>query len=136
MGLLGKKEKTKTTIIKKKETPAELTALDAVCKDDKEVCEALKDFMFYDPRKIKTNMEDAVERAKEYEKDGKIHIAKMWYRVAGGLAIYKGDVAKVKLYLGKYAKLANNEPEPTILKIPEKAVKKAQEFYSKHLKQV
>lgn len=130
MSLLGKKEKT--TIVKK-EAPREQTLLEAMCKDDKELCDALKDFMFYDPRKIKTTLEDAAEKAKEYEKEDKITQAKMQYRIAAGLAIYKGDVAKVKLYLGKYAKLAN-EPEPPILKMTEKAVKKAQEFYSKHLK--
>lgn len=132
MGLQQKKGK-EVTIVKKKE-PEALTALEAICKDDKEVYEALKDAMFYDPRKIRVTMEEAAEKAKMFEKDGKIHIAKMWYRVAGGLAIYKGEVSKVKQYFGKYAKLANDEPEPAILKFPEKALEKAQEFYSKHLK--
>jgi hypothetical protein len=45
-------------------------------------------------------MEDAEERAKEFEKSGDKLRAIIYYRMAGGLAIYEGNVEKVKEFFG------------------------------------
>ena len=60
--------------------------------------------------------------------------ARIWYEVAGGLAIYEGDVEQVKKYFSKCKELSPNSAYP-ILEIPEKAVGKAQEYYRKYLKE-
>jgi len=116
----------------KRETEA-LTDLEKICSDDKEAYEALKHTMILDPRKVKATLPEAMENAKKFEKEGEIVKAIWWYRVAGGLAIYEGDVSKVKQIYGKLGKLTPNASYP-ILEVPEKAVKKAEEYYKKFLK--
>jgi hypothetical protein len=132
MGLLDKlrRKKAKPKEVIKKDTT--VTNLEKICGDDKECYEALRDTMYLDPRKIGTSLVDAAKKAKEFEKQGDTLEAKTWYKTAGGLAICERDVAKVKEYFGKCAKLSQNEDYP-ILRDPEKAVKKAQEYYQKYL---
>ena len=56
-----------------------------------------------------------------------------YYMIAGGLALYKGDLKKVVKYFGKYSKLTGQKLK--ILEIPERALKKAREYYAKCLKE-
>jgi len=136
MGLLDKlfKRKKKEGLIEKEAGgKAEKTELETVCADDPEALEALSNVMFLDPRRINVSMEEAAAKAKEFEDAKDVFRAWMWYKIAGGLAIYAGDVAKVKRYFGKCAKL-RPESSLKILKIPDRAVKKAQEYYSKYLR--
>ena len=133
MGLLDrfrKKAEEKQVEEVKKTT----TNLEEFCGKDKRVYEALHKIMFLDPRKIKVSMNEAEEKAKFFEKQKEVQEARMWYDVAGGLAIYEGDVEKVKKYFGKSAKLSPESHYP-ILKIPEKAVQKAGEYYRKIFKE-
>jgi hypothetical protein len=111
-----------------------LTDLQEVCGDDKQVYEALFETMYLDPRKIRMTIDQAVEKAKEFEKEKNAHRARVYYDIAGGLAIYEGNVTKVKQLFSKSAKLNPDYPYP-ILTVPEKAVDKAREFYEKHLKE-
>jgi hypothetical protein len=108
--------------------------LERLCGGDKEVCEALEHTMFYDPRKIPTSLEDAAAKAADFEKAGDEQQARVWYHVAGGLALWKGDAVKVKQYFEKCAALAPELSYKRIVSIPQKAVEKAQEFYKEHLK--
>jgi len=114
-----------------KEKP-KLTELEQICLNDSEVYEALKDTMFLNPLRIDVSFDDAVSNARKFEKEKNYLKAALWYKIAGGLAIYKGDVDKVKEYFGKYAKITGKRIK--ILDNPEKAVKKAQEYYGKYLK--
>jgi hypothetical protein len=131
LGLLDRFRKKK----KKEEEPnaRAITELEQLCGDDKETYEALLDTIFLDPRKIEVSMGDAAKKAKEFEKAKDFLRAKLWYKIAGGLAVYEGDVKKVTKYFGECEKLAP-ETEYPILKNPEKAVTKAQEYYRKYLK--
>lgn len=122
-----KKEEEKT----EEEVKEIIADLERLCGDDKEVYEALLNTMFLHPWQMETSVGEVVKEAKEFEKSGDTVRAKTWYKDAGGLAIYHGNVAKVRKYFGKCEELSN-EKYP-ILKIPEKAVKKAQEYYSKYL---
>lgn len=124
-----KKEEKKTDI----ETVKTMTELEQICGDDKETYEALYNTMFLDPRKITTSMKEAVDNAKKLEKEKDFVRAKTWYEIAGGLAIYEGDVKKVVEYFSACQKLSPNT-QYLILKNPEKAVAKAQEYYKKYLK--
>jgi hypothetical protein len=111
-----------------------MTDLEKICGGDKEVCEALRHTMFYDPRKIPTSLDDAAKKAVDLERKGDKQQARVWYHIAGGLALWKGDVAKVKQYFDKCADIAPEMNYKMIVKIPEKAAEKAQEFYKEHLK--
>lgn len=132
MGLLDRfrRKKREQKVLLKEETV--ITDLEKLCADDKESYEALREVMLLDPRKVETSLADTVKMAGEFEKQGDTLKAKIWYEIAGGLAIYKGDLAKVKEYFGKCQKLSPNSTYP-ILKNAEKAVKKAQEYYQKYL---
>ncbi|MHA1832403.1 MAG: hypothetical protein ACTSV7_00300 [Candidatus Baldrarchaeia archaeon] len=129
--LRGRETKKET-----KELPEEnvgVTDLEKLCLDSPDVFKALKDTMFLDPRKIDVSLEEASSRAKKLEKAKDTVRAAVWYRIAGGLAIYSGDVSKVKEYFSKYAKLTGRNVK--ILEVPEEAVNKAREYYKKYLKE-
>ncbi len=111
-----------------------LTDLEKVCGEDKEVYKALWHTMFLDPRKFGMTIEEAAEEAADLEKKGDIVQANVHYHIAGGLALWKGDTAKVKQYFGKCAELSPEMDYKLVTKIPERAVAKAQEYYREHLK--
>jgi hypothetical protein len=125
-----KKEKAETA---GPEQPG-ITDLERRCSDDKEVCAALQQTMFYDPRKIPTSLDEAAKKAAGFEAEGDKQQARMWYHIAGGLALWKSDPAKVKQYFGKCADLAPDMGYKAIVRMPERAVQKAQEFYKEQLK--
>lgn len=110
-----------------------LTDLEQLCGDDKETYQALINTMFLDPRKIGASMKEAVDNAKRFEKADDSLSAKTWYEIAGGLAIYEGNVKKAVEFYSICEKLSPDK-KYLILKNPEKAVAKAQEYYQKHLK--
>ena len=125
---LFKKKKISEEEVKEKPESA-LTELEEICKDDPEVYEALRNTMFLDPTKIEITLKEAVSKAEKLEKSGDLARAAFYYEIAGGLAIYEGDVSKVKKYFAKCAELTKKKFK--ILDIPEKAVEKAQEYYKK-----
>jgi hypothetical protein len=133
LGLLDrfrKKEGKKTVDVETKKT---VTELEQFCGNDKETYEALRDSMFLDPRKTETSMKGAADNAKKSEKEKDFVKARVWYEVAGGLAIYEGNVKKVVEYFSECERISPDIKYP-ILKNPEKAVEKAQEYYKKYLK--
>jgi hypothetical protein len=135
LGLLDrfrKRKETKTEKKTEKKSTIIMTELEQLCGNDKETYEALFRVMFLDPRKIETSMKDAAENAKKFEKAKDFVKARVSYEIAGGLAIYEGDVKKVVEYFGAAEKVSPGTSYP-ILKNPEKAVAKAQEYYRKHL---
>jgi hypothetical protein len=110
-----------------------LTELEGICKGDQETYESLSNAMFLDPRKIDVSMSTAAKEAKKHEKAKDLLRARVWYEIAGGLAIYEGDAKKVIEYFGKSEKISPEIKYP-ILENPKKAVAKAQEYYKKYLK--
>jgi len=121
-----KKEKAKA------EPATPMSELEKLCRDDKETYEALFNVMFLDPRKTGTSMKEAAENAKKSEKAKDFVKAKVWYQIAGGLAIYEGDVKKVVEFFSECERMSPGTTYP-ILKNPEKAVSKAQEYYRTYL---
>ena len=118
--------------MEKSKEKLKLTDLEEICGNDKEVYGALFETMYLDPRKIKMTIDQALEKAKEFEREKNVHRARVLYDIAGGLAIYEGNVANVKQFFGKSVKLNPDYPYP-ILRIPERAVAKAKKFYEKYL---
>jgi hypothetical protein len=120
------KEKSKATA----ETMKNLTSLEQICGNDRETYEALS-VMFLDPRKIDVSMEQAVDNAKKAEKEKDVASARMWYHVAGGLAIYENNTEKVVEYFGDAERITGEKY--LILTVPDKTVAKAQEYYKQYL---
>jgi len=110
-----------------------ITELERLCEDDKATYEALLNTMFLDPRKIEISMKEAAENAKRFEREKDFLKADVWYKIAGGIAIYEGNVKKVVEFFGECERLLP-DTKYLILKNPEKAVLKAQEYYKMHLK--
>jgi len=118
-------DKTKTTAAQQT-----VTSLDLLCVDDKEACDVLS-YMLLDPRKLDVSMDEAAEQAEKAEKSKDLINARKWYEVAGGLALYEGDTRKVDEYYSEAKRVSGvNYP---ILRNPDKAVAKAQEYYKKYL---
>jgi hypothetical protein len=129
LGLLDRFRKKKKTNV---ETAKTISKLEELCGDDKETYEALFNTMFLDPRKVGTSMKEAVENAKKFEKAKDLVRTRTWYEIAGGLAIYEGNVKKVVEFFSEIEKISP-DMKYTILKNPEKAVAKAQEYYKQYL---
>lgn len=122
-----KKEETKPGGAKPDETKT-ISLLERISGDDKETYEALLNTLILDPKKVDVSMRDAAETAKKYEKNKDPVRALVMYRLAGGLALYEGNLEKVVEYFTEAQRLQPKEKFP-ILKVPEKAVEKAQEYY-------
>lgn len=131
MKLFGKSEK-EDVARKTAETTGMLTQLEQLCGNDKQIYEALHHVMFLDPRKVETPLKQAIEKAKSYEKGEDLGRARIWYDVAGGLAIYEGNAKKVVELFSESERLSGMKYP--ILSNTERAVTKAQEFYEKYLK--
>jgi hypothetical protein len=127
--MFGKKKDEKNAV-----KPRALTELEQLCADDKETYEALLPVMFLDPRKIETTVKQAADNAKRFEKDKDFVSARMWYEVAGGLSLYEGNAKKVAECYGSAERVTG--AKYLILKNPDKATAKAQEYYSKYLTDV
>jgi hypothetical protein len=108
-----------------------ISELEQICGDDKETYQALYEVMFLDPRKVTTSMKDAADNGKKYEKSKDFLKAKTSYEIAGGLAIYEGNVKKVIESFTDAERVSGTKY--AILKNPDKAVTKAQEYYKKYL---
>lgn len=130
MGLLRRLGKKEVELVS--ETSGSISELEKLCGDDKVSYEALQHTMFLDPRKISTPMKVAVENARKFEKEKNLGRARIWYDIAGGLAIYEGDARKVMELFNESERISGMKYP--ILKDAEKAVAKAQEYYKKNLK--
>ena len=129
MKFFGLFRRKKKEAFSEEKTPSSSEELDLkkICSDDPEAYEALFDTMFLSPESIEMTSDRAAEEAEEYMRKGDTVTAAVNYRIAGGLAIYEGDVEKVKKYFSKYSELTGRKLK--ILEIPERAVKKAREYY-------
>jgi hypothetical protein len=123
--IFGKKKEAKVT------EQVKMSDLEQLCGGDEETYNALSPIMFLDPRKIAVPMTQAADNAKKGEKEKDSVSARMWYEVAGGLAIYEGNVKKVIEYYEGAQRVTGQKY--LILNNPEKAIAKAQEYYKKYL---
>jgi hypothetical protein len=133
LGLLDRFRKKKGKEKINVETSPTMTELEQLCGDDKGTYEALIHAMFLDPRKIGISIKDAMGNAKQFEKAKDSVRARAMYEIAGGLAVYEGDLEKVVEFFSKCEELLPDVKYP-ILKNPEKAIAVAQEYYKKYLK--
>jgi len=144
MPLLGFfRRKGKATTETKKETHAtstlELkTSLDELCKDDKELCEALSRALLLNPESLmKEGIDTHAQKAEEYENAKKTINARIEYQVAGEIALHDGKLPQMQKYFKKAAEIEPDSPNKKALEYlsekenAEKAIAVAQEFYAK-----
>lgn len=109
-----------------------LSELEQICGEDKETYMALYHTMFLYPKRIHYTVKDAVENAKRYERERNLGRARIWYDIAGGIALYEGNSKKVAEFFSEAGKLSGLDYP--IVNRAEKAVAVAQVYYKKTLK--
>jgi hypothetical protein len=105
--------------------------LKELCAGDADLYGALSRLMFLDPKKITTSIEQVVNDGQTFEKQGDKLRAEVNYRIAGGIALSRGDPNGVRNYFEKAASLAgDSKPEyQVVLKRSDEAVNIARKFY-------
>jgi hypothetical protein len=126
--IFGKGKGSQKTVA---ESVGVVTPLQQLCVDDNETYNALFPVMLLDPRKVDASVKEAADQAKKSEKKKDFAGARMWYEIAGGLAIFEGNVKGVVDYYSAAERVTGQDY--LILKNPEKAVAKAQEYYKRYL---
>lgn len=138
MGFLDRFKK-KEEEVKKEETENE-TFLRVCGGEDTTDYKALYNTLNLSPEPIRIAMNELVERAEKFEKEGDIRKAISNYHYAGQLALYHAakkatilpdDIKKIKEYFGEEEKLRKEPGRYPLIQegITEEVMKKAQEFY-------
>jgi hypothetical protein len=111
--------------------PMVLSKLQELTGSDAEMYQSLSRLLFVDPKKITTSLEEAVSQASTFDSSGNKTRAEVWYRIAGGIALYQGDAEGVRKFFEKaYLIAGNSRPEyKTIASRSQDAVNLARKFY-------
>jgi hypothetical protein len=133
LGVFGKKKNQSSPEGNPSENqePMVLSKLQEITGDDAEMYRSLSRLLFLDPKKITTSLEDAVSQASTFDSTGNRTRAEVWYRIAGGIALYRGDSESVKKFFEKASSIAgDSRPEyKTIASRSQDAVNLARKFY-------
>ena len=111
--------------------PMVLSKLQEITAGDDEMYRSLSGLLFLDPKKITTSLEDAVNQATAFDSAGNRTRAEVWYRIAGGISLYRGDPEGVRKFFEKASSIAGDRrPEyKTIAGRSQDAVNLARKFY-------
>jgi len=111
--------------------PMVLSKLQEITAADDEMYQSLSRLLFLDPKKIITSLEDAVSQAAAFDSTGNRTRAEVWYRIAGGIALYRGDPEGVRKFFEKASSIAGDRrPEyKTMASRSQDAVNLARKFY-------
>jgi len=133
LSLFGKKNNQPSTAKNPQETqePMVLSKLQEITAGDDEMYRSLSRLLFLDPKKINTSLEDAVSQATTFDSAGSRTRAEVWYRIAGGISLYRGDPEGVRKFFEKASSIAgDHRPEyKTIASRSQDAVNLARKFY-------
>jgi hypothetical protein len=133
LGLFGRKKDPTTPAGNPLGTsePMVLSKLQEITGTDAEMYQSLSRLLFLDPKKITTSLEDALSQASTFDSMGNKTRAEVWYRIAGGIALYRGDAESVRKFFEKASSIAgDSRPEyKTIASRSQDAVNLARKFY-------
>ncbi|TMI48313.1 hypothetical protein E6H17_03935 [Candidatus Bathyarchaeota archaeon] len=133
LGLFGKKKKQTPTAGNPagNPEPSVLNKLQEITGNDAEMYQSLSRLLFLDPKKITTSFEDAISQARTFESMGNKTRTEVWYRIAGGIALYRGDAENVRKFFEKASSIAgDSRPEyRTVASRSQDAVNLAGKFY-------
>ena len=130
IGLFGKKKPPDVPVGPPE--PMLMNRLQELTVNDAELYQSLAKTLFIEPKRINASLETALSQASEFEIKGDKIRAEVWYRIAGGIALFHGDVAGVRKYFDKASTMANgSRQEYKILsQRAEDAVSIAGKYYS------
>ena len=108
-----------------------LNRLQEITGNDDEMYRAMSRLLFLDPKRITMTLEDAAAQASSFEASGNKTRAEVWYRIAGGICLYKGDVDGVRKFFEKAASIVgDSRPEyKTVASRASDAVALARKYY-------
>ena len=132
IGLFGKKkDQPSSEANQPSPEPIVLSKLQEITAGDADMYQSLSRLLFLDPKKILTSLEDAVSQATTFESAGNKTRAEVWYRIAGGISLYRGDPEGVRKFFEKASSIAgDHRPEyKTIASRSQDAVSIARKFY-------
>jgi hypothetical protein len=133
LGLFGKKknQSSPTGNPPESQEPMVLSKLQEITAGDDEMYRSLSRLLFLDPKKITTSLEDAISQATTFDSTGSRTRAEVWYRIAGGIALYRGDTESVRKFFEKASSIAGDRrPEyKTVASRSQDAVNLARKFY-------
>ncbi len=128
-GLFGKRKPQ--TQSNQTPEPVVLNRLQEIIGDDVEMYGAMTRLLFLDPKRITTPLEEAVSQATSFESAGNKIRAELWYRIAGGIALYRGDADSVRKFFEKASMISgDSRPEyKTVASRSQDAVSIARKYY-------
>jgi hypothetical protein len=132
LGLFGKKkDQSSPGNSPENQEPMVLSKLQEITAGDADMYQSLSRLLFLDPKKITTSLEDAISQATTFDSMGSKTRAEVWYRIAGGIALYRGDSESVRKFFEKASSIAGDRrPEyKTIASRSQDAVNLARKFY-------
>ena len=133
LSLFGKKKTQPSPAenLTENQEPMVLSKLQEITAGDDEMYRSLSRLLFLDPKKIVTSLEDAVSQAAAFDSTGNRTRAEVWYRIAGGIALYRGDQDGVRKFFEKASSIAGDRrPEyKTMASRSQDAVNLARKFY-------
>jgi hypothetical protein len=136
-----KRKPKEEKVEEKKEEKPRADFLREACGDDERLYSALLMSRLLDPQRVLTaaggvtkTLKDYVKEGKEHEKKGDNIRARVMYRVAGGLALYEGDLEQVKRNFKKCAELYNDQTYMVIVENPKKAINIVRQTYKRESK--
>ncbi len=133
LSLFGKKKNQSSSVEnpQQDQEPMVLSKLQEITAGDDEMYRSLSRLLFLDPKKITTSLEDAISQATTFDSTGNRTRAEVWYRIAGGIALYRGDPESVRKFFEKASSIAGDRrPEyKTIATRSQDAVNLARKFY-------
>jgi hypothetical protein len=133
LGVFGKKKNQSSSAGNSSENqePMVLSKLQEITAGDADMYQSLSRLLFLDPKKITTSLEDAISQATTFDSMGSKTRAEVWYRIAGGIALYRGDPESVRKFFEKASSIAGDRrPEyKTIANRSQDAVNLARKFY-------
>lgn len=111
--------------------PTMVSKLQELSGNNTEMYAALARLLFLDPNKITAPLETYLTEAHDFETKGEKLRAELAYRIAGAIALYRGDADAVQRYFSKALALANSSrPEYKMLaEHSSDAVAVAQRYY-------
>jgi len=133
LSLFGKKKTQPSPAenLTENQEPMVLSKLQEITVGDDDMYRSLSRLLFLDPKKIITSLEDAVSQATAFDSTGNRTRAEVWYRIAGGIALYRGDQDGVRKFFEKASSIAGDRrPEyKTMASRSQDAVNLARKFY-------
>lgn len=134
-GIFRKKKEEEQTELKQ---PAQITLLEELCGNDRELYEVLSRTILLNPKTaVNEGTNSYAEKAQTHEKEGNHTQARIAYQMAGEISLYEGKLQQAQRFFKKVAEVDPEYSNKTIFEFfskkenAERAMAVAKKFYTK-----